>query len=88
LNEVLNENRELQLEITETGDKLREANFHRQQLQKRVAYLEELNQDLQAVADANRKLENQLKRIGELESLLHVMAEERDQLTRNQMDAT
>ena len=77
LNEMINENRELQMEISETSEKLREANFQRQQLQKRVAYLEELNQDLQSVADANRKLESQLKRIGELESLLQVMAEER-----------
>ncbi len=77
LNEMINENRELQMEISETSEKLREANFQRQQLQKRVAYLEELNQDLQSVADANRKLESQLKRIGELESLLQVMVEER-----------
>jgi hypothetical protein len=35
---------------------------------------------MQAVSDANKKLEGQLKRIGELESMLHVVAEERDQL--------
>jgi hypothetical protein len=51
-------------------------------LQKRIAYLEELNNDLQAVSDANKKLESQLKRIGELESMLNVVAEERDQLAR------
>ncbi len=88
LNQVLNENKDLQLDLSETGDKLREANFQRQQLQKRVAYLEELNEDLQTVADANRKLENQLKRIGELESLLNVMAEERDELARKQMNTS
>jgi DNA repair exonuclease SbcCD ATPase subunit len=77
LTEMINENRGLQMEVSETSEKLRESNFQRQQLQKRVAYLEELNQDLQSVADANRKLESQLKRIGELESLLQVMAEER-----------
>jgi DNA repair exonuclease SbcCD ATPase subunit len=84
LSEMMTENRDLQMEISETTDKLREANFQRQQLQKRVAYLEELNQDLQAVAEANRKLENQIKRIGELESLLQVMAHERDQLSQGQ----
>lgn len=79
-NAAQTENKQLLEELTETEDKLKEANFQRQQLQKRVAYLEELNNDMQAVADANKKLENQLKRIGELESMLNVVAEERDQL--------
>lgn len=74
------ENKQLLEELTETEDKLKEANFQRQQLQKRVAYLEELNNDMQVMADANKKLESQLKRIGELESMLNVVAEERDQL--------
>jgi chromosome segregation ATPase len=82
LNTALTENQLLHSQIIETEDKLREANFQRQQLQKRVAYLEELNNDLQAVSDANKKLESQLKRIGELESMLNVVAEERDQLAR------
>ncbi|HEY1870279.1 MAG TPA: hypothetical protein VGG71_04430, partial [Chitinophagaceae bacterium] len=54
----------------------REVNFQRQQLQKRVNYLEELSSDLQVVADANKKLEHRLKRIGELESMLNVVSEE------------
>ena len=81
------ENKQLLEELTETEDKLREANFQRQQLQKRVAYLEELNNDMQAVADANKKLETQLKRIGELESMLNVVAEERDELAKKQYNA-
>ena len=80
------ENQQLQLQLNETEDKLREANFQRQQLQKRVAYLEELNNDLQAVSDANKKLEGQLKRIGELESMLNVISEERDELARRQVN--
>jgi chromosome segregation ATPase len=76
------DNQQLQAHLLETEEKLREANFQRQQLQKRVAYLEELNNDLQAVSDANKKLEVQLKRIGELESMLNMAAEERDQLIR------
>lgn len=79
---AVSENKELLEELTETEDKLREANFQRQQLQKRVAYLEELNNDMQAVADANKKLEGQLKRVGELESMLNVISEERDELVR------
>lgn len=82
LNALNSENRELQSLLTETEDKFKDAHFHRQQLQKRVAYLEELNNDLQAVSDANKRLESQIKRIGELESMLNVVAEERDKLMR------
>ncbi len=82
------ENQQLHSELSETEEKLREANFQRQQLQKRVAYLEELNNDMQGVADANKKLEGQLKRIGELESMLNVVAEERDQLAQKQSKAS
>jgi chromosome segregation ATPase len=70
-------NQQMQSELQETEDKLREANFQRQQLQKRVSYLEELNNDMQAMADTNKKLENQIKRIGELESLLNMKSEEK-----------
>lgn len=83
---AVHENQELQSALTETEDKLREANLQRQQLQKKVAYLEELNNDMQAVADANKKLEGQLKRIGELESMLNMVAEERDELAKKQMN--
>ncbi len=84
---TLTENKQLLEELTETEDKLKEANFQRQQLQKRVAYLEELNNDMQAVADANKKLEGQLKRIGELESMLNMVAEERDELAKKQFNS-
>lgn len=79
-----NENTQLRDTLTETENKLKEANFQRQQLQKKVAYLEELNIDMQAIADANKKLEGQIKRIGELESMLNVVSEERDDLVRKQ----
>ena len=83
-NAMNTENKQLLEELTETEDKLKEANFQRQHLQKRVSYLEELNNDMQAVADANKKLESQLKRVGELESMLNVISEERDELARKQ----
>ena len=76
------ENQQLTLQLNEVEDKLREANFQRQQLQKRVSYVEELNEDLQMVADANKKLEHQLRRIGELESMLNVVSEENQHLKR------
>ena len=41
---------------------------------------------MQAVADANKKLEHQLKRIGELESMLNMIAGERDELARKQFN--
>jgi DNA repair exonuclease SbcCD ATPase subunit len=86
LNAFTNENQQIQMQLMEAEDKLREANFQRQQLQKRVAYLEELNNDLHVVSDANKKLEGQLRRIGELESMLNVVSEERDELVRGQDD--
>ena len=84
LSALITENQELKTDLGINEEKLREANFQRQQLQKRVAYLEELNNDLQSVSDTNKKLEGQLKRIGELESMLNVVSEERDQLIRRQ----
>jgi chromosome segregation ATPase len=76
---------DLRDQLGETEDKLREANLQRQQLQKKVAYLEELNNDLQSVSDANKKLEGQLRRIGELESMLNVISEERDELAKKRL---
>lgn len=75
------ENKQLLEDLTETEDKLKEANFQRQQLQKRVAYLEELNSDMQVVAEANKKLEGQLKRVAELESMLNMVSGERGNLS-------
>lgn len=80
VNHYLQENQNLQIELTRTEDKLSEANQQRQQLQKKVAYLEELTNDLHQMSEANKKLENQMKRIGELESRLNIVAEERDHL--------
>lgn len=87
-NAALTENKQVRAALEETEDKLKEANFQRQQLQKKVTYLEELNNDMQAVSEANKKLEGQLKRIGELESMLNVVAEERDDLAKKQSTAS
>ena len=83
-NSAVTANQQLLSQLTEMEEKFREANFQRQQLQKRVAYLEELNQDMMIVSEANKKLEGQIKRIGELESMLNVMSEERDQISKKQ----
>jgi myosin heavy subunit len=64
------ENQRLSRILSDTEDKLREANFQRQQLLKKTAFLEELNRDLQEVSEHSRKLESQLRRISEMESML------------------
>ena len=83
-NSAVTANQQLLSQLTEMEEKFREANFQRQQLQKRVAYLEELNNDMLIVSEANKKLETQIKRIGELESMLNVVSEERDELAKRQ----
>ncbi len=64
------ENQRLTRILSDTEDKLREANFQRQQLQKKASFLEELNKDLQEVSEHSKKFENQLRRISEMELLL------------------
>ena len=64
------ENQRLNRILADTEDKLKEANFQRQQLQKKVTFLDELNSDLQQVSEHNKKLESQLRRISEMETLL------------------
>ncbi len=53
--------------LADTEEKLREANFQKQQLGKKVVFLEELANDLQQVSGHHKKLEGQLKRISEIE---------------------
>jgi len=73
------ENQRLSRILADTEDKLREANFQRQQMQRKTQFLEELNRDLQEASEHNKKLESQLHRISEMESLLSkVTPEKRD----------
>lgn len=67
---MMEENQRLTRLLADAEDKLREANFQRQQLLKKVGFLDELNNDLQQVSEHNKKLENQLRRIGEIEAML------------------
>lgn len=82
LEEVVAENGTLHYRLNETEDKLSEANMQRQQLMKKVQMLESMNNDLQQMNDANKKLQNELRRIGELESMLSMVSDERDLLLR------
>lgn len=80
LEEIIAENQRLHHQLSETEDKLAEANFQRQQLLKKAQLMQEMNDDMQHMADTNKKLQTELRRIGELESMLHTIEEERSHL--------
>jgi chromosome segregation ATPase len=82
LEEVLVDNQRMRQEMDTLEDKLSEANLQRQQLHKKVQFLTDLNNDMQSIADANKKLQTEIRRIGELESMLNLMSEERELLLR------
>ena len=80
LEEMLAESQRLHTTLGVTEDKLAEANLQRQQLQKKVQFLQDITNDMQHVSESNQKLQNELRRIGELESMLSMISEERDRL--------
>ena len=80
LEELIAESQRLHTLLNTTEDKLAEANLQRQQLQKKVQFLQDVNNDMQHVSESNKKLQNELRRIGELESMLSMIADERDRL--------
>jgi chromosome segregation ATPase len=84
LEETVAENQRLHHDLGEAEDKLSEANLQRQQLQKKVQFLQDMNGDMQDMSDNNKKLQTELRRIGELESMLNMIAEERDHLLKKQ----
>lgn len=85
IRELSAENGRLHDMLNQTEDKLSEANLQRQQLQKKVIFLEEINHDIQQMSDANRKLKNELRRVAELESMLNLITEERDALLKRKI---
>jgi hypothetical protein len=64
------ENQRLTRILSDTEEKLKESNFQRQQFQKRATFLEELNRDLQEISEHNKRIESQLRRVSDMESLL------------------
>ena len=64
------ENQRLARILADTEEKLKESNFQRQQFQKRSVFLEELNHDLQEISEHNKKIESQLRRVSDMETLL------------------
>ncbi|MBL7698709.1 MAG: hypothetical protein JNK79_11140 [Chitinophagaceae bacterium] len=63
--------------LADTDEKLRDANFQKQQLSKKVLFLEELANDLQQMSGHHKKLEGQLRRISEIETLLSRTAQDK-----------
>jgi chromosome segregation ATPase len=67
---LFEENQRLSRILADTEDKLKESNFQRQQYQKKMLFFEELNRDLQDATEQHKKMESQLRRISEMESIL------------------
>jgi seryl-tRNA synthetase len=86
LEEVVAENHRLHKKLAETEDKLEEANLQRQQLFKKVQFLEDINADYQKISETNKKLQTEIRRVAELESMLRLIQEERDQLLRKRSE--
>lgn len=82
MQQLMVENQDLQERLNDTEDKLSEANLERQQLTKKLQFLENMNNEVQRVSEANKKLQNDLRRIGELESMLSMVSGERDMLLK------
>ncbi|HEY0040130.1 MAG TPA: hypothetical protein VGB71_05670 [Flavisolibacter sp.] len=85
IRELSVENGRLHEMLNVTEDKLSQANLQRQQLNKKVQFLEEINSDIQQMSDANRKLRSELRRVAELESMLNLITEERDALLKRKV---
>jgi chromosome segregation ATPase len=85
IQEVVEENEQLHQRLSDTEDKLTEANLQRQQLAKKVQLLESINTELQQMSDANKKLKNEIRRIAELESMLSMVSDERDLLLKKRL---
>jgi hypothetical protein len=68
---MLEENQRMSRLLADTEDKLRESNFQRQQYLRKITFLEELNHDLQELTGHHKKLESQMRRIGEIEMMLN-----------------
>jgi hypothetical protein len=64
--------------LNESETKLREAIFQRQQLTRRNEFLENLNKDLQQIAERHQKLEMQMNRLSEIETTLAKLSHHTD----------
>lgn len=74
---LMDDSQRLTRALADSEEKLRDANFQRQQLNKKVLFLEELANDLQQLSGHHKKLEGQLRRLSEIESLLSRTAQDK-----------
>jgi chromosome segregation ATPase len=74
---LMDDSQRLTRALADSEEKLRDANFQKQQLNKKVLFLEELANDLQQLSGHHKKLEGQLRRLSEIESLLSRTAQDK-----------
>jgi chromosome segregation ATPase len=67
---MLEENQRLSILLADADDKLRESNFQRQQLQKKLVFLDEMNRDLQQLGEQNKRLDSQLRRVADIGNMM------------------
>lgn len=74
---LMDDTQRLTRALADAEEKLRDSNFQKQQLSKKVVFLEELANDLQQLSGHHKKLEGQLRRLSEIESLLSRTAQDK-----------
>jgi chromosome segregation ATPase len=70
LEDLAEENKRLQLELMTASDKLSAAGQQHQQLSKRSRAVQEMQIDIAAISEGQSKLQQQLRHISELETML------------------
>jgi chromosome segregation ATPase len=78
--DLMEENQRMARMLSDAEEKLRESNFQRQQLSKKVVFLEQLNKDLQQISEQQKKLQGQFRRLTDIEQMIS-RATGRDQET-------
>jgi len=74
LRELVQENQQMHQLLTELEEKLSHSDQKQQQLMKKILFLEEINNDLQQAAEADKKLKLKLNRVAELESMIELLS--------------
>lgn len=73
LQELVQENQHLHDLLNDLQETQSQSTLQRQQLLKKIKFLEEINADMQQAAEADRKLKNKMTRVAELESMIELM---------------
>jgi hypothetical protein len=77
LTALMTENDEMRDEIFNLRKDLTEVAAEKQQLLKKISLMQDLESEWQVMAEKNHQLQSKVRRIGELESLLSLMKEEK-----------